>query len=65
MAQQPDPETKQAVKDLLVNCCRQPMVSILQIIGTRDTDRHKLQAIALYCGTVLNEVNKTIEKDLC
>jgi len=51
------------VKRILIKTVKDPMISIMKIIKSKDNDTAKLKAISLYCTCVLTAVNKTILRD--
>lgn len=55
---------KAALKKSLISSCVQPLQHIIKIAQTFDSDKHKVQAIQLYCNKTLDVVNNTIQKEL-
>jgi len=52
-----------SIKTFLIKTVKAPMIAIIKIIQSKDTDRAKLEAISLYCNLILKSVNKTILKE--
>jgi len=50
------------VKKILIKAVKSPMIAIVNIIKTNDSDSAKLRAINLYCMFILKTINKTIIK---
>jgi len=58
------PKMKNALTKSLDAACVQPMKHILTITQTFDSDRHKIQAIQIYCKKTLEVINAMIKKEL-
>lgn len=56
-------EYKKAVK-AIEKTCIQPIVTIMEICNTRDSDANKILAIKMYCSKVLTTINETVEREL-
>ena len=51
------------IKKVLIKAVKGPMIAIVNIIKTNDSDSAKLRAINLYCMFILKTINKTIIKE--
>ena len=58
------PKMRIALKKSLEASCVQPMQQILKITQVLDSDKHKLQAIQIYCNKILEVINVMIKKEL-
>jgi len=51
------------IEKVLIKAVKGPMIAVMKIINTDDSESEKIKAISLYCMFILKTINKTIIKE--
>ncbi len=55
---------KESMKKILISAIKSPMMAILKITESKDSDKNKVRAVNLYCRFIIKTINQTVDKYL-